>query len=268
MRALALGWLCGTLWLQHRPELPAAWLLLLFVLAGGLAFAAGMRLPRLEGWLRVALLVLAGASLGAGWSAWRAGERLAEALPPELEGRDLVVTGIVASLPEASASGRRFQFEIEQATHEAQAVKLPSRVALGWYGRRGAVPEVQPGERWQLTVRLKRPHGLANPQGFDVEAWWLTEGLRATGYVRERSAQRLEPFVFSLRDAVGRARVALRDRIVAALPDARYAGVIVALVVGDQRAIVQSDWQVFNRTGIGHLMSIRYAYDLSYCDRG
>jgi competence protein ComEC len=26
-----------------------------------------------------------------------------------------------------------------------------------------AVGNVQPGERWQLTVRLRRPHGNANP---------------------------------------------------------------------------------------------------------
>jgi competence protein ComEC len=30
----------------------------------------------------------------------------------------------------------------------------------------------------------------------------------------------------------------------------------VALVIGDQRGIDQADWQVFNRTGIGHLISI------------
>jgi competence protein ComEC len=32
--------------------------------------------------------------------------------------------------------------------------------------------------------------------------------------------------------------------------------VIVALAVGDRRAINQSDWMVFNRTGISHLISI------------
>ncbi|NLC23083.1 MAG: DNA internalization-related competence protein ComEC/Rec2, partial [Oxalobacter sp.] len=41
-----------------------------------------------------------------------------------------------------------------------------------------------------------------------------------------------------------------------ALPDARYAGVIVALVIGDQQGIATSDWDVFNRTGISHLVSI------------
>src|SRR6185312_3905635 len=41
-----------------------------------------------------------------------------------------------------------------------------------------------------------------------------------------------------------------------ALPGRPYAGVIVALVVGDQRAIDESEWKVFSRTGVSHLMSI------------
>src|SRR6185295_10844981 len=40
------------------------------------------------------------------------------------------------------------------------------------------------------------------------------------------------------------------------LGDARFRGVLVALVIGDQDAIAQGDWQVFWRTGVGHLMSI------------
>jgi competence protein ComEC len=45
-------------------------------------------------------------------------------------------------------------------------------------------------------------------------------------------------------------------RINRALPDAPYAGVIVALAIGDQRAIPEAQWTVFNRTGISHLVSI------------
>ena len=45
-------------------------------------------------------------------------------------------------------------------------------------------------------------------------------------------------------------------RLRAALPEHRYAGVLVALAVGDQRAIEPADWQTFVRTGVGHLMSI------------
>lgn len=51
-------------------------------------------------------------------------------------------------------------------------------------------------------------------------------------------------------------RYRLRDRIYRALPECEYAGVIAALVIGDQNAISQSDWEVFNRTGISHLVAI------------
>jgi predicted membrane metal-binding protein len=83
------------------------------------------------------------------------------------------------------------------------------------------------------------------------------QGLRATGYVRPAHGnQRPDGFVVSVGNLVERSRAALRERILAALPGRPYANVIVALVVGDQRGIEQSDWQVFNRTGIGHLISI------------
>jgi competence protein ComEC len=106
-------------------------------------------------------------------------------------------------------------------------------------------------------VRLQRPHGNANPGGFDYEAWLLEQGVRATGYVRAGDANaRLDAFVPRFGTLVERSRAVLRDRILHALDGRRYAGVIVALVIGDQRGIDQSDWQVFNRTGIGHLISI------------
>ena len=40
------------------------------------------------------------------------------------------------------------------------------------------------------------------------------------------------------------------------LGEARLRGVLVALAIGDQDAIAQADWDVFWRTGVGHLMSI------------
>jgi competence protein ComEC len=137
---------------------------------------------------------------------------------------------------------------------------VPPHVALSWYagryGARQAVGDVQPGQRWQLTVRLQRPHGNANPGGFDYEAWLLEQGVRATGYVRAGDDNmQLDAFVPGPGVLVERVRAALRARIQDALAGRTYAGVIVALVIGDQRGIDQADWQVFNRTGIGHLIS-------------
>lgn len=256
MRALALGWLAGTLWLQTRADLPPTLLSLSLLVIGTLAF----------GWLALAttrsrillslLLLLAGASVGAGWSAQRAQHRLDEALPAALEGKDLQLTGIIASLPNRFEDGQRFVFEVEGASDGGHAVSVPSRVALGWYAAEHSTPELIPGQRWRLTARLKQPHGQLNPDVFDAEAWWLTEGIRANGYVRKDPAQLLDDFALSARDLVGRARHVLREKIQQALPEARFAGVIIALVIGDQRSIESTDWDVFNRTGIGHLISI------------
>lgn len=67
---------------------------------------------------------------------------------------------------------------------------------------------------------------------------------------------RLAPFVFSLHNAIERTRGLLRERIEAVLSDRPYAGVIVALVIGDQRAITQTQWTVFNNTSTSHLIAI------------
>ena len=191
---------------------------------------------------------------------------LADQLPQELEGADIVLVGTIHSLPYRLPQGERFNFTVESAQVDGQPIQsVPPKVALSWYATSRAegvpVPEVQPGERWQLNVHLQRPHGNANLGGFDYEVWLLEQDLRATGTVRSddtfgsRNA-RLTSFVWSFNNVVERARGWMRDRILAALPDKKYAGVIVALVVGDERGVGQSDWNVFNRTGIGHLIAI------------
>ncbi|MGN6388973.1 MAG: DNA internalization-related competence protein ComEC/Rec2 [Burkholderiaceae bacterium] len=264
MRVAACSAVLGVCLLQAQAALPSPPLLGGLAAATLLAAAAPMRWR--TGPRRVAAVGVCAALCGFLWAALLAQHRLADALPPSLEGHDVTVAGVVDSLPDRFAQGVRFHFRIEKvldADGDPPAV-LPERVALSWYAPRGGhsghAGDVRAGERWRLTVRLKRPHGNANPGGFDYEAWLLEQDLRATGYVRDndgpRGNARLDAFVPTPNDIIERGRGWLRARILAALPDAPYAGVIVALVIGDQRGIDQSDWDVFNRTGISHLVSI------------
>jgi competence protein ComEC len=105
-------------------------------------------------------------------------------------------------------------------------------------------------------VRLKRPHGLANAHGFDYEGWLLERNLRATGTVRPGGASLEEDLVHRPAYLVERLRERLRERFWDALPDSPHAGVLVALAIGEQRAIDPAEWQLFARTGVSHLMSI------------
>ncbi len=134
---------------------------------------------------------------------------------------------------------------------------LPSTLSLAWYAHGERMPEVAACERWRFTVRLKRPRGLANPHGFDFEAWALERGIRATGYVREEaSAVRLAERVEGWPCMLHRWRGIVRARMLAHLAEAPRRGVLVALAIGDQDSIAESDWTTFWRTGVGHLMSI------------
>jgi competence protein ComEC len=245
MRLSLLAFCAGVLWLQTSAQLPSCqWIATLAASALALALVP----------ITVARTA-AGALAGYCWAAWLASAAMGGQLDPAHEGRDLQVIGTVSGLPGVSAQGTRFLLDVER--YSTAMPQPPRRISLGWYRDRGPVPDLRPGQRWQLTVRLQRPHGTANPGAFDVEAWWLEQGVRATGYVRANGSHRmLAPFVATPAHLLQRTRYRLRARIQDALHDAPYAGVIVALVVGDQRAIDRDDWTVFNRTGIGHLISI------------
>ncbi|MDB5778393.1 MAG: internalization-related competence protein ComEC/Rec2, partial [Polaromonas sp.] len=58
------------------------------------------------------------------------------------------------------------------------------------------------------------------------------------------------------RHPVERARQSVREAIYRQVADRQLAGVLAALVVGDQNAIERADWDVFRATGVAHLMSI------------
>ena len=260
---MRLGILCfvaGGWWLQQQATLPdAGWVWVAGALGLG---AAGVRPTGMAQRVAREVAVKAGClALGFSWAAWCAQQRLADALPAEWEGRDIAIVGVVAGLPQPYERSVRFEFDVERVL--TQGARVPGRIVLSWWGspaREGlppALPALSAGERWELTVRLKRPRGTANPHGYDYEAWLLERNLRATGYVRPKTgAGRRAPMVHRPAYWIERLRQMARTRIQAALPEAPYAGVIAALAIGDQRAIPPEQWQTFTRTGVNHLMSI------------
>lgn len=256
----------------------------LWPLAGyaGIALAGVSALLALR-WLRAqparALLAfVAFSTLTFSSTGWRASAFQQQALAPALQGRDISVTGLVAAMPQRTEAGLRFRLTVEQALLDGAPVRLPSELYLGWYGAfigsdlmedatQRAPAAMQAGERWRMTVRLKSPHGTANPHGFDFELWLWEQGLQATGYVRagpkDALPQRIgttwqhpvEQWRQRVRDAIF-ARLTADDGSTNPRERVRLAGVVAALVVGDQQAIERADWDVFRATGVAHLMSI------------
>ena len=268
MHMSIFGFFFGVLLVQRSESLPplAGWIAGTIVLVLMMAVLArmGSRIDirvRSAG-MRASLFALALVA-GGSWTAWRAELRLSSFLPMAWELVDVEVRGVVHGLPQASEHAVRFVLEVERSD-----APVPRRIQLSWYAprarfeagggvSRAELPRVLPGERWTLTVRLRRPHGFANPHGFDYEGWLFERGIRATGYVREHPGNRLETgFVATPMNAIHRARAGLRERFLETLPDAEYAGILVALAIGDQRAIPVEQWEVFRNTAVAHLVSI------------
>ena len=120
---------------------------------------------------------------------------------------------------------------------------VPTRVWLAWSRNQrddravAASPApLRAGQRWRLPVRLRRPHGAMNPDGFDAELWLFDQGLRATGTVRG-NGQLLDTTPAPIENA----RQWVRDRLLlsggAQADDAGTTGALAALAVGDQAAI-------------------------------
>jgi competence protein ComEC len=238
MNLILLAFVAGSTLFQFAPVLPdSAWALL--------ALPVGA-LWRWKRWRPVVGLIA-----GLVWSLVFAGWQLSHRLPTDLEGVDLVAQGEVISLPTYHNGLVRFDFAVAQLTAPTGRSVPVKRMRLSWYS---APDMLGPGQRWRLTVRLKRPRGLRNPAGFDYEQWLFSQRIGATGYVRDRQGSRQ----LSAAEGVSLQafRQAIAERIDAQSKPPQAAALIKALTLGDRRGLDQQDWRYFSRTGTSHLIAI------------
>ncbi len=95
-------------------------------------------------------------------------------LPSELERKDFWVRASIVSLPEANGINTPFIFNVEESCLKplkscgfSEDILQAQLIQLSVYQHL----VLTPGQYWQFKVRLKRPHGFANPGDFDYEAW-------------------------------------------------------------------------------------------------
>jgi len=260
-----LGWITGTALQLQQATLWLDGVNLTGFFTSALALAALIlcrhRLT-LPVFLQCALVLLMSAATAFFCCAYRAQIFLANQISPNLEARVIEVMGRVTAMPQRMQENIRFRFEIQYARlASGEPVKLPPQVMLGWYANTlASVPkptDLQAGDIWKFAVKLKAPHGHINPHGFDYELWLWEQSLQATGYVRN-GPKDIPPELItrSWQHPIERCRQWVRQWIYAQVGDQQGAGVVVALLLGDQAAIERADWDVFRATGVAHLMAI------------
>lgn len=231
--------------------------LALWVLAVALGVLALPRMPALPWWLAagaIGLLALRGRPwvrwLGAGLlaAAWTGtvavcalDARWAGGDPARIHMLEVEVRG----LPRPAPGYTRFLARVTAAGDEASRL-LGKTVQVTWYAE-DPLP-VQPGERWRLPLRLRRPGGLRNPGGFDFERHALVHRIAAVA-IGSGPGERT--------GAAGGIDLA-RGRIAARIGQVTgtSASLLRGLAVGDTSALGDADWDRLRRVGLSHLLAI------------
>ena len=222
-------------------------------------------------------------------------------LPPELENQNVLVSGRIIDIPKKSQSytygkkqqSHRFTFYVDCAqslpkkqaknyqTYLDQALKNDQwaeehcnpnfkKVLLQWYGSQ---QKIRPGQNWLMVIRAKRPHGYANPGGFDYEKWLFHKEISATAYVKNKAPKQLlssaldnthASSIFSdpgkalsgFKSQISYYRWKISEKIILEFENKAYAALVSALVVGDKRYIGDEQNQILQRTGTSHLLAV------------
>lgn len=208
-------------------------------------------------WHKPYVYLILGFSCGFAWLLVNLTTYTNHQLPKSLENQPIKIQGRVVSIPEYQDHLLSF------------SVKAPYKLKLDWYlypspikaeskknataiPQKNSLPEINPGEKWQFTVKLKRPHSLMNPGSFDYLSWALEEDIQASGYII--SAKKIA--ASSWHNLDDQLRNYLKNKINFILGGHDLANFIAALTIGVRENITAEQWQILQNTGTNHLIAI------------
>lgn len=274
-----LCWLGGVALQSQQAQVgdgPEGWMVgALGVLLGALLSCLGHRGAARGRFLIPVGWCLMTACLGWGQTQWRAAQGVQEVWPDALADQALILTAHIDAMPQPRLWGTGLEVQVQEVIWQGRrwragqawalpgvpaSAVCPGRVSLSWQPEPGQ--RLLPGQTWRWQASLHEVRGLRNPGGFDSELWMFERGLRAQGKVLSKGVDESLPRAALLQEAQGRRglidrwRTRLRDRVLAHVSDARVAGLVIGLTVGDQSAIHDDDWQVLRASGTAHLASI------------
>ncbi len=210
------------------------------------------------GGLGIMLLAL---SSGMGWSLAQISDFKRSLPSPNATVQTCQVTATIEGLPRPSAHAQQLLLKInhiDPATDTANCyLQAGQRVRVGDYAH--APPDYRGGQVWRFDLRLKPPHGSANPGGFDYERWLFSQRIVATGSVRGTPVQKaaigagFAAHLAAIRSYWRASLLAVSESD--GVPD-RGRGLLLGLTIGDSDFLGETDWETLLATGTNHLLAI------------
>lgn len=262
MRLFSLCFLMGTLIIQSLDNIPSCSIVfVVFSVSFVISLFSFKFLKYKTPYLNLVLSSVCAALLGLFLSSYQAEKLLHHRIAPNLEGKELLISGSIRGIPSIRDDGVRFIFDVTEAKvvdEPDQSINLKGFVKLGWYQQ---VQAINAGEFWQLKVKLKRPSGFMNPGGFDFERWLFSEKIVATGYVR--TSKKLDDTRNSklhrqstIKGTVDYWRQKIHEKVQSSVQKESSAAMLSALLVAARDKLSQEQWELLQSTGTSHLVAI------------
>lgn len=185
------------------------------------------------------------------WGHWQ----LTHRLPEELIRTDWRVSGEVVGLPQTKSRTTRFVLDVSQFEAIEGSVKVDTeakaafrKIRLSWFN---PSEEIRSGNHFEGVVRLKPPHGLMNPSGFDYERWLLVRGIDATGYIREITAISSGSGL-----TLSELRQGINSQIHSDHDSEKVRAFLTAVITGEKQLLNDKNWEVLRVSGTVHLAVI------------
>ncbi|MEK7989856.1 MAG: DNA internalization-related competence protein ComEC/Rec2 [Thiotrichaceae bacterium] len=232
------------------PEIQWVWLLL--------AIAAGLGIVVLYARnVRFFLVFIICIIFGFLWMFWSALDILAQQLPKEIEGQQVTIQGRIINVPIQNKFNIQFDLYATSLVYQQKNYPFQSKVRLKWYFKADKEPKIiKPDQLWQFTVKLKRPHFPLNFGVFDYSKYLFIKRINAIGNIsnaQKNQAKLLNaPRPYQLQSI----RYQLIQNIHNSIGELPYAGVILAMGLGERSLITQNQWTLFRQTGTSHLVAI------------
>ena len=233
------------------------------------AFVWWARSHRLNGYIHWLLAALLCAVLAFSWAQWRWFERSEHSIPSEWNSEIQMMSVRIASMPTRTDYGWRMRIAPESAQFKITP-NIPAQMSLSWADDDLLVPiaSLRVGQTWRLPLHIRTPHASKNEGVFDQTRYWLANNITGLAYVRvyQKSTPEQMPQLLathrSVLSMIENWRFDTLQAIDAALSEANHpninasGNVFKALALGDQAAVSARQWQLFQDTGVTHLVSI------------
>lgn len=156
----------------------------------------------------------------------------------------------VVSMPHCD--NHRCQFVV--TTHDLDSHKR--RFQVYWYSPHHFI---KPGQRWQMTLKLKPVHDAGNPGELGFERWGLYKGIDGFGYVKtNHQSARILSVDHGIKSLLAwtRYQLLLQLKHHVDLKTTQARRLIPALALGDRHLMTNEMWRVLQKTGTNHLVAI------------